>query len=233
MKSPAPYDYRENWSSQEALGFFKSHRNRAVDIYDSERYFLDRFLKPDMTVLDFGCAAGGFLSALSDSYGIAESRYCGVDIAPEMIRIARSTFPGAMFRTDIESLIQEGRRFDFTFSFGVIHMNLDWREILCKLYRISRQYLVFDLRIAPEGDTVEDIDSSYQVLKFFDGQQHAGKVPYVVIGRQEADRLLGKLITDGDEILSYGYLHPVSDTVVSPYRIVRMTSYCIIRNSHP
>ena len=49
--------YGEDKSS---LNYWKNHRNKLDDLYPSERYFLYPILKSTKSVLDVGCAAGGY-----------------------------------------------------------------------------------------------------------------------------------------------------------------------------
>ena len=88
---------------------------------------------------------------------------------------------------------------------------------------------MFALRLTKNGPTVEDITQSYQTLRYFDGQEDAGRVPYVVVNDHEALDTLHSVIGKGKEILRYGYEHPVGATVTSPYTKVFMIAFCIVR----
>ena len=222
-------DYKKSWAIEDVVRYFTCNRNKEADLYDSEKYFLNKFMEPGMSVLDFGCAAGGLLNALSGMYGIDEKYYHGVDATPEMIAAARRKFPLANFHINLEKLLKQNCSFDFVYSFGVLHMILDWREYIEKLYRLTKKCLVFDLRVSKDGPTIQDINQSYQTLKYFDDQKKASRVPYVVVSEHEVNVTLNAFMNRNDELLQYGYENPVSETVTSPYKKVFMISYCIIK----
>ena len=222
-------DYKKSWAIEDVVRYFSCNRNKEADLYDSEKYFLNKFMKPGMSVLDFGCAAGGLLNALSGMYGIDEKNYHGVDATPEMIAVARRKFPLAKFYSALEPLLEQNYTFNFVYSFGVLHMILDWRQNIEKLYRLTRNYLVFDLRVSKDGPTIQDINQSYQTLKCFDRQKIAGRVPYVVVSEHEVKATLNAIMDSDDELLEYGYENPVSETVTSPYKKVFMNSCCIVK----
>ena len=222
-------DYKKSWAIEDVVRYFSCNRNKEADLYDSEKYFLDKFMKPGMSVLDFGCAAGGFLNVLSRTYGIDENDYHGVDVTPEMIAVARQKFPIANFHTSLEPMLEQSFSYDFVYSFGVLHMTLNWMRNIEKLYRLTRKYFVFDLRVIKDGPTIQDINRSYQTLKYFEGQKTAGRVPYVVLSDHEARTALNSIMARGDELFVYGYENSVSETVTSPYTKVFMTSFCIVK----
>ena len=222
-------DYIKSWSSEGVVRYFSFNRNKEADVYNSEKYFLDRFMRSNMSVLDFGCAAGGFLNVLTSVYGIEEKNYHGVDATPEMLAVARRRFPLAKFHISLEPLLEQNCSFDFVYSFGVLHMILDWKENIERLYSLTSKYLGFDLRIYKDGPTIQDIKKSYQTLQYFEGQKNAGRVPYVILNDHEALATLNAIMQKDDELLQYGYENAVSETVTSPYKKVYMTSFCIVK----
>lgn len=220
-------NYHEGWSNSDIVGYYSKNRNTFEQVYKSERYFLDHYLKPGMKVLDFGCAAGGFLDVLLMNYGIQQKDYYGIDISHTMIETAREKFPNAQFFQNLEYLSQKKGFFDFVYSFGVLHVNLDWRDIIRRLYALSRKFFVFDLRIIKAGSTIENISESYQLLKFSDNQKENPRVPYIIVNDRDVHEFLKDVISKNDSIKRYGYNHSVSDTVHSPYKMVDMQVFCI------
>ena len=86
--------YGERISS---LEYWQNNRQSVTDLYESERYFFEPIVKQIETVLDVGCAAGGFYNITREIN--SKIRYTGVDISPELINISKHRFPGIDFIT--------------------------------------------------------------------------------------------------------------------------------------
>jgi ubiquinone/menaquinone biosynthesis C-methylase UbiE len=70
-------------------------RNRYF--YEADYAYMRFLIPPGTRVLDLGCGTGDLLSALAPSHGV------GIDLSPEMVRIARETYPTLeFFAGDIE-----------------------------------------------------------------------------------------------------------------------------------
>ncbi|MBF0290072.1 MAG: class I SAM-dependent methyltransferase [SAR324 cluster bacterium] len=232
MTSHQTKDYHSNWDDKKIVQHFLSSRNKEEDLYPSEKYFLDKFLTKEMRVLDYGCAAGGFVDILSKRYQLPEINYWGVDISPQMIRVAESAHPQSHFELGLSKIQSAGERFDLIYSFGTFHMTFDWRVILKNLYLISRQYLIFDVRLTKTGKTVEDISQSYQKLNFFNEELDTGDVPYIILNEEEFYTYLQSVIEENDEVLTHGYEHSVSHSVTSLYQKIDMMSICVIKKTN-
>lgn len=77
------------------------------------------------TVLDLGCGYGALLDYLSDRY--AKFEYVGIDISPEMIRVAteaHSDKPHARFAMAVEP----GKKFDFAIASGIFNIKMDAQD---------------------------------------------------------------------------------------------------------
>jgi SAM-dependent methyltransferase/glycosyltransferase involved in cell wall biosynthesis len=97
----------------------RDHYDRVASVrdmwYRRSRYYHDyversvRSLIPDgSTVLELGCGTGNLLAALKPSQGL------GLDISPEMLRIARRNHPHLLFEVgDAESFEIPNTKFDF------------------------------------------------------------------------------------------------------------------------
>lgn len=219
--------YNEHWNREEVVQFFAANRNKGEDLYPSEQYFLDRFMTEEMIVLDFGCAAGGFTQVLRQRYQLPENHYWGVDQSSQMVNKARSLYHKAHFNTSLNNL--PSSFFDLVYSFGTLHMTLEWENLIKQLYDLTRRYLIFDLRVTKDHSTVEDLATSFQTLNFFDQKIEAGNVPYVVVNEEDCTQRLRRFMGKHDQILTYGYQHRVSQTVTSPFESVHMMVYCIIK----
>lgn len=225
--------YLKSWDNENVVKYFASNRNTLTDVYPSERYFLDKYLNSDMKVLDYGCAAGGFCNILNTAYNISLNNYWGVDQSLKMVEMARSFYKKAHFSTSISEVIKDNIKFDLVFSFGVLHMTFDWEKILRALYDLTLKYMIFDLRVVDDKPTIEDISRSYQTLGSLeagnDQDDAALKVPYVVLNKQDLAKRLDKIFKKSDSMFRYGYYHPVSETVNSPYESVEMVAFCVVK----
>jgi SAM-dependent methyltransferase/glycosyltransferase involved in cell wall biosynthesis len=101
---------------------------------DLERFF--RFvIPPGKRVLDIGCATGELLAALEPSRGL------GIDLSPEMIRIAREQRPPARFRHlefrvgDAE-LLRVDETFDYVVLSNVLGEVTDVWKVLREIRRV-------------------------------------------------------------------------------------------------
>ena len=52
------------WNDTEAQKFFSFERKKAKDLYLGEKLFLSKILFENCTILDIGCAQGGFYKIL-------------------------------------------------------------------------------------------------------------------------------------------------------------------------
>jgi SAM-dependent methyltransferase len=227
--------YLQSWNDENIVHFFASNRKTLADAYPSERHFLDKYLRSNMKVLDYGCAAGGFCNILNSAYQLSPENYWGVDQSLRMIETARQLYPSANFETNLHEMFNENIKFDLIFSFGVLHMTLEWEEILQALYDLSLKYLIFDLRVINDDPTVEDISRSFQKLGVVKGDNKQNviplNVPYIVLNKQDLDNRLNRIFGENDVVLRYGYRHPVSETVTSPYNEVEMAAFCVIKQA--
>jgi len=214
-----------SWSSKSAVKHYLGHRGKLSELYRSERYFMQEALKKEKSMLDIGCAAGGFLK-IARRYN-KNIDYTGVDISPTMIDEARGRSPNGKFcLTNGETLDFPDNFFDVCLSFGVFHMVENWKRLLAEAWRVCRNTLLFDLRIVKKKDA-RDKDASYQRLEFNEKWDGISRAPYVVLGVDEAVRHIVSLKPRIKSFKSYGYWHPVSKSTVSRYSMVCMSVFCL------
>ena len=58
------------WNDIEAQYFFSKERQKKNDLYLGENFFLSKLLFEKCSILDIGCAQGGFYKILNDSFAI-------------------------------------------------------------------------------------------------------------------------------------------------------------------
>jgi SAM-dependent methyltransferase len=200
----------------ETIGdFYRTHRRRWQDFYQSERHVLDMLAARGASladVLDVGCAAGGLADALHERFGSIRT-YTGVDINRRAAEIgaglASKTGPAKTFiAADIcESPQLAGRTFDLVTSFGVADWNVDTNGIVAKCWEHVRPngHLVLSLRLTPEA-TLSDIASSFQYIWFepTPPPADAERAPYKVINIAEAISWLAAQSPRPEHLYIYG-----------------------------
>ncbi len=229
MKAERPEDYNafwKSWATKNALNYYSSHRSTVSDVYESEKFFISRVLRPEMEILDVGCAAGGFSNIFHQMEPTV--RYTGVDVSKPLIEKGTKRHPGSVF------LLAEGAHlpfrensFDLVFCSGVLHMTLNWREMMKECWRVSRNALIFDVRLIENGDSVEDARKSYQRVSFQDEWDGTSLVPYIILNLADFLPEIRSLCPSPKSIGSYGYFNTVSETAVTPYSEVCMSVWCL------
>ncbi len=220
------------WSSERVIDFYARERHRSDELYDSERAVLVPALERAASVLDVGCAAGGFSEVLQSLRpGI---RYVGVDVAPEMIAEARRRYPAVRFE------VSEGSRLDFpdgsfdlVLCTGVLLHNPDYPGLLRELYRVAASGCVVDLPRLVTVPYTFDLASSHMALqrRFAAGPAQGpgtlgSVVPYVLAQAQPMfELLLEQLRPRPRAIAAVGYFGNPHDAAVLP---VRPVCFCVV-----
>ena len=213
------------WSSQNAVNYYRSHRNSINDLYGSEEFFIESVLKKGKTLLDVGCATGGF-SKIVKTYN-ENLEYTGIDISPRMISEAKECNPeDNFFLCNGEKIDFPDNSFDIVISFGVLHMTEKWEKLLAEALRVCREALLFDVRIV-ENEGICDTEKSYQNLEFDGRWDGFSRAPYVVVNIDEFFGYLTDMKPGIRTLMTYDYWHPVSKMTVSPYEEVCMAVLCL------
>jgi ubiquinone/menaquinone biosynthesis C-methylase UbiE len=144
-----------NSSSQDKqteIAFFNAHA--AADAYDvftpvTNERLIDAFvsltkLPPGSRVVDLGCGSGVFTNVLQRR----GYRCAGVDLSPELIKIAQAKFPEIEFAEgDVEHLQFADNSFDGVLLSGLIHHFPDPTRCAAEVFRILRpsgSFFAFD-----------------------------------------------------------------------------------------
>lgn len=185
----------------EFVDFFVHHRNAPEDLYRSEMHFLPGLARNARSVLDVGCAAGGFTQiwrAFNPTLA-----YTGVDISDAAIEAARELHPGDTFIVGDATTalpLPDGAA-DVVAALGWLHWEPRYRTALAELWRLAERSLFFDVRLR-SGPT--DIV----------GEQHVpggGDIPYICVSWPAFQETLQEL--DPGAIRVFGYLGPPAATV--------------------
>jgi len=219
----------EAWGLPNVLDYFQNHRTTSEHVYPSEWIFLRDRLKEGMSILDIGCAQGGFAGIAGEH--LKEFFYTGVDINEDMVGIARDRFPRHEFLC-----IEEGNlsalgdvKFDLVLILGILHLHEAWRDTLEAGWRVCSGSLIFDLR-EYYGATIEDKSRSSFEMNFGAGGDDASvSLPYNLINAAEAEETISDICDNVSRIEHYGYRHAVSESARTPEKDVITRTWCVAR----
>ena len=218
------------WGLPGVLEFFDNHRATTEEVYLSEWLFMKEMLVEGVSVLDVGCAQGGFATVLSEH--LKDFSYTGLDINSEMIARARRRNPAHTFHHVEEGIfgLDSDDKFDLVLVLGILHLHENWRTTLAQAWAHTNGTLIFDLR-ETEKLSVEDKTQSYLKMDFHTAdQQHAvTNLPYNLINSGDALSIVREICHDADKLQRYGYLHPPSSSAIIPVSDVLVSAYSVER----
>lgn len=229
MSAPAN---AEAWGLPRVLDFFEERRAATAEVYPSEWHFLEGRLREGVSVLDIGCAQGGFASIIGEHVG--EFSYTGLDINAEMVRRARQRHPRHTFHHIPEgdySVLGEAR-FDLVLVLGILHLHESWRDTIAAAWKHAGECLILDLR-ETDGPSIEDKSVSYMKMDFHGGgADHArATLPYNILNGADALDIVTTLCAGAETIRRFGYSHAVSHAARTPLAEVVTNTYQIVRNA--
>ena len=76
----------QNKESNDYSKFYENNRLHVSELYPSEKRIFSYIDCSNKTILDVGCATGGFYSIMKELYGSID--YTGFDISEKMIKIS-------------------------------------------------------------------------------------------------------------------------------------------------
>lgn len=216
--------YTAAWLHPNVYNFYTTHRHSVDEIYKSERRFLSSALKKGMSVLDVGCAAGGFSNIMRTFE--PSIRYFGIDISQGLLNAGNKRYKTAVFiRADATAQPFKDNIFDLVYSSGLCHVMRQYQGLIREAYRVSRRYILFDVRLT-EGHTLDDPERSFLKIEF-DGAYDGTRTPYIVLNLKEFILFLKTLAPAPECIRAYGYIHPVSNMADSIFKEVCMAFFLL------
>ncbi len=219
------------WSHGNVLQFYTGQRHTVDELYESERAVLMPAIASCASVLDVGCAAGGFYDILQAlKPGIA---YAGVDVVPEMIAAARARHPSVRFEvSDGATLDFTQKAFDLAFCTGVLLHNPNYEGMLRELYRVASRSCIIDLPRLVAAPYTFRLETSHMVLKrrFHDVavgvDEQQTSVPYVLAQPQPMFEFLVEALDPKPRALvAVGYYGHPNESVVLP---VKPVCFCVV-----
>lgn len=197
---------QQAWGSPESQAYYRQNRNRPEDLYPSERYFLPDVLAKVGTMLDVGCAAGGFASVVM-SFN-PRVRYTGADVLPAFVEQARREHPdSSFFVTDGVHFETPPGAFDLVHASGVLHLNGRYRDMVAAMWAQTSRYLLCDLRLTRGRTACGRMESPF-------GEATPVSLPYVVLNVDDALNLFRALEPRPDVLRVRGYRHRASGSAV-------------------
>jgi len=179
---------------------YLEERNQPEHLFRSERHFLERIIKLNMSVLDIGCACGGFYNILRKMS--PDIKYTGIDISPPLLEAARQRYPEATFLLldAADGLPFEPFQFDLVFTLGVVLHEPRYRGILKNAYAVAKHYLLYDVHIQKEGKETLDINTAYVI------NQAGTRNHYIVIPYNEVATFPQRLTPSPIRVEIFGYM---------------------------
>jgi 2-polyprenyl-3-methyl-5-hydroxy-6-metoxy-1,4-benzoquinol methylase len=113
-------------------------------------------LRPDMTLLEFGCGTGG--TAISHAPYVQHIR--AIDFSEAMLSIARSKAAAAgvgnvrFERADITDFVAPDASFDVILGLSILHLLADKDAVLAKVFRLLKPGGIFISSTTCVGDTM-------------------------------------------------------------------------------
>lgn len=222
------------WNLEEAISYYERLRNKPEDIYESERVFFFPLLRKIGSVLDVGCAAGGFYNIIKTvNPGI---NYTGIDVSEKMIHAAKNLFPGTDFKLTAGDKIDfPDNSFDLVFSLGVLNHVLDYKSFISECFRVSKKYCLIDLpRLLPRPHAFSEKPSFMLLKDRFHSNRPIDsletKVPYVLEDAAEVFSFL-KNGLKAPKILAKGYFGKCDKSAILPVEEVCFAVVCIEKRS--
>jgi SAM-dependent methyltransferase len=198
-----------SWAEHpELVDFFTHHRNRPEDLYPSESRFLPWLASQTRTVLDVGCAAGGF-KHIWHHYA-PDVAYVGVDVSASLIAAAKKSHPDVEFHQgDCATGLPFSDRFaPVTQALGWLHMEPRYRSALLELWRVTDRYLFFDVRLAI---TPDQAGVGRQKIAYYARWDEATTSPYIVLAWPVFASMIMSL--EPERVLGFGYSERPADAV--------------------
>jgi len=214
------------WSKINAVQYYTKNRHSVNEIYASEKFFLTKAIQMNDSILDVGCAAGGFYEVFKSIQPTIT--YIGVDFSSKMILKAQKLFPQASFVISDGGLLPFRKEsIDIVYCSGAIHLALNWREIIRECWRVAKRNFIFDVRLVENSASIENIKKSYEKIAFYDKWDGKAVVPYIILNVRDFLSEISYLKPKPVVQQYYGYYSQVSSMAVSPFKEVCMTMCCL------
>lgn len=203
------------WSAKDSLDFYERHRHRPDEMYPSERFFLPDAARAASSVLDIGCAAGGF-SRIMKSFNPA-IHYTGIDITPAFIEAAKRLYPDSEFELgDGIHFSTPPGSYDLVYISGILHVNSEYRRIVQAAYEQAKRQLICDFRLTWGSSVTGRFHVNFDQQAGEENQKTP--LPYHVLSVDTLLSDLRSLNPPPAAIRLRGYYHKPADTAELPMK---------------
>jgi SAM-dependent methyltransferase len=208
--------------------YYTGHRERPDDLYPSERRFLPWLASRAGSVLDVGCAAGGFAGIWR--HWSPEVSYTGVDVSQPLVDAARRLHPDCAFDVAdcTEGLPFADASFEVVQALGWLHWEPRFEDALAEMWRVTGDRLFFDVRL--QAASTAHLRAEQRIALSHDWDGHT-TVPYLCLAWERfAETLLGHA---PGAILAHGYGGEPSDTVTGVQGEICFATFVLERGTSP
>ncbi len=154
--------------------FFHESRTKLEDFYESEKYFLTKnIVKSNMTILDIGCASGGFGSTILENIE-PTVKYTGIDIDSKAIELGKKNFPDLELIKGTYPEDVPKKKYDMVVVLNLFEQIPDWKKFLLSLTSHSNKFINIGLTLRTAGSTIIDKDVSYGY--YYDSGERVHKI---------------------------------------------------------
>jgi SAM-dependent methyltransferase len=199
-----------NWAEHpDLVAFYADHRNQPEHLYPSERRFLPWLAQQSASILDVGCAAGGFSNIWRHYQPTIV--YTGVDLSAGLVNAARKFHPDLQFHQGncAEGLALPDGSADVVAAIGWLHWEPQYESAIRELWRLTDRFCFFDVRLVTDRKHATRGRQQVAFVSDWDGQT---TTPYVTVYWDSfAEQLLS---LQPKSIMGQGYWGQAADTVM-------------------
>lgn len=123
-----PHDVREHFDK--IAQDYDKWKTKNKYYYQNIKTFIDRIVRPGSKILEVGCGTGEVLASLNPSYGV------GIDISPEMVKLAKQKFPQHTFIASPIEKFESEEKFDYIIMVDVVDHVYDMMDVFDSIYKL-------------------------------------------------------------------------------------------------
>lgn len=166
---------KNSWGFKNVTSFYSKNRNKTSDLYRSEKVLLKKIKIKIRSILDFGCAAGGFNSIFNKIF--KDISYTGIDFDKEMIKLSKKNYSKKTKFILSNNIPNKIKKHDLVFSTGVMNHVKNYQNVITKMINKSKYYTFVD---CPRLHNKRKIVAKMDLSKRFDGVKKKNIVNYYV-----------------------------------------------------
>ncbi len=175
------YTLRNKNDTSKYFEFYSKKRSSVSELYASEERIFKIIDFKGKSILDVGCASGGFYNVFKSLS--PDIRYFGIDISEQLIGVAKKKYPeiaDRFFSGSGTNMHFDNHAFDIVFCSSVQAHCLLYNWLLFECWRVSKEILIFDFRFSFNKKT-------------YNLYNQKSKIPYMVLSINEIFKLLKSL----------------------------------------